>query len=138
LFVIGVVTAAHLVITIINRLKASGLLTMTSASSRSDYRPAASDVLNVSVSQLAPVLRRDKNDVAVEISRVTDSDGHTFKRRHCRSLNTSSGVRRTMIFPAVSELWPLGHRTCSPVRPIGTSLNSTSQQAESGYYPGGF
>jgi hypothetical protein len=79
LFVIGVVPAAHLVITIINGLKASGVLTMTSASSRSDYRPAAPDVLNVSVSQLAPVLRRDKNDVAVEISRVTDSDGHTFK-----------------------------------------------------------
>jgi hypothetical protein len=47
-----------------------------------------------------PVLRGDKNDVAVEISRVTDSDGHSFKDAIVRSLKTSSGVRRTMIFPS--------------------------------------
>jgi hypothetical protein len=103
LSVICVVTAAHLVVTVFHRLdgfwcfyddisqKQIGLLTT-----------AASDVLNVSVCQLPPVGWRDKNDVAVEVFRVTDGDSHTSKEAIVRSLNTSSGVRRTTINPWLS------------------------------------
>jgi hypothetical protein len=111
LFVIGVVPAAHLVITIINGLQGfRGFDDDISQQQIGFIVRATSYVLDVPVSQLAPVVRGNKDDLPSKsrgwpiVTAIPSNDAMA------RSLNTSSGVRRTMTFlchlgQAQAALW---------------------------------
>ncbi|SYV79247.1 Uncharacterised protein [Klebsiella pneumoniae] len=80
MFVIGVVPAADLVITIINGLQGfRGFDDDISQQQIGFIVRATSYVLDVPVSQLAPVIRGNKDDLPVKISRMADSDCHSFE-----------------------------------------------------------
>ena len=80
MFVIGVVPAADLVITIINGLQGfRGFDDDISQQQIGFIVRATPYVLDVPVSQLAPVIRGNKDDLPVKISRMADSDCHAFE-----------------------------------------------------------